>query len=71
MNLLVELIRSILNMPGEFAVVATHDPLSALLMAFGGLFVLVSVGYFGVLAFGAAANFVTGGPDAESREPTR
>jgi len=71
MSLLTDLVQSVLDMPGEFAAVATHDPLSALLMAFGGLFVLVSVGYFGVLTLGAAANFVTGGSDAEPREPTR
>ncbi|MEF8887987.1 MAG: hypothetical protein V5A30_09285 [Haloarculaceae archaeon] len=71
MSLLTDFVQSLLDMPGEFAAVATHDPLSALLVAFGGLFVLVSVGYFGVLTLGAAANLVTGGPDAEPREPMR
>ncbi len=71
MSLVTELIQSVLDMPGEFATVATHDPLSALLIAFGALFVLVSAGYFGVLTLGAAVNVLTGGPDAEPREPTR
>lgn len=71
MSLHSEFIQSLLDMPGEFATVATHDPLSALLVAVGGLLVLVSVGYFGALTLGAAANLVTGGPDAEPREPTR
>jgi len=71
MSLHTELIQSVLDMPGEFAAVATHDPLSALLVAIGGLLVLVSAGYFGILTLGAAVNLVTGGPDAEPREPTR
>ena len=71
MSLLADLIQSVLDMPGEFATVATHDPLSALLIVFGGLFVLVSAGYFGVLTLGAVVNVLTGGPDAEPREPMR
>ena len=71
MSLLTDFIQSVLDMPGEFATVATHDPLSALLVAVGGLFVLLSVGYFGILTLGAVANLVTGGPDAEPREPMR
>jgi hypothetical protein len=50
-----QLLDSVLRLPGEFAAVALHDPLSALLMAFGTLFVLVSVGYFGLLVLGALA----------------
>ena len=71
MSLLTDFIGSVLDMPGEFARVATHDPLSALLVAFGAVFVLVSVGYFGLLSAGALLNLVTGGPDAEPREPIR
>ena len=71
MSLLTDLVQSVLDMPGEFATVATHDPLSALLVAVGGLFVLASVGYFGVLTLGAVVNVLTGGPDAEPREPMR
>jgi hypothetical protein len=71
MSLLSDLIGSILETPGRFADVAAHDPLSAVLIAFGALFVFLSVGVFGYLTAGAAVDFLTGGDDAEPRQPIR
>ena len=71
MNLLVELVNSVLEMPGRFVEVALHDPLSALLIACGAAIVGASVAFFGYLVAGALANTVTGGPDAEPRQPSR
>ena len=46
-------------MPGHFADVAAHDPLGAVLLAFGTLFVAVSVGVFGYLSVGAFFSLFT------------
>jgi len=54
-----ELLDSIIEMPGQFADVAMHDPLSAVLMAFGALFVGLSVGAFGYLSLGALVEFLS------------
>jgi len=71
MNLLVETATSVLEMPGKFAEVALHDPLSAVLIACGAAVVGASVTVFGYLTVGALLNAVTGGPDAEPRQPSR
>jgi hypothetical protein len=63
-----QLLDSVVRLPGEFAAVALHDPLSAVLLAFGALFVLVSAGYFGLLVLGAVAELFTpspGGPPGQ------
>ncbi|MFB6298372.1 MAG: hypothetical protein ABEH56_07620 [Salinirussus sp.] len=70
MNLLVELIDSIVRMPGEFAAVASHDPLSALLMLVGTALVALPTAYLGYLVAGAAVDFVTADA-AEPRRPVR
>jgi hypothetical protein len=54
-----ELLDSIIAMPGQFADVAMHDPLSAVLIAFGGLFVTLAVGAFGYLSLGAFISFLS------------
>ena len=36
----VELVNSLIELPGHFADVAMHDPISAVLVAFGALFVV-------------------------------
>lgn len=50
-----QLLESVVRLPGEFAAVALHDPLSALLLAVGAILVGLSVGYFGLLVLGAVA----------------
>ena len=64
-----ELFQSILDMPAKFADVAMHDPLAALMMVFGSLFVAVSVGYFGLLALGSIADLFTPEAGGQPRQP--
>lgn len=71
MSIHVELITSLLEMPAKFAAVAAHDPVSALLMLVGAVLTLASSGVFGVLALRGLAAGVSGGPDAEPRQPSR
>ncbi len=66
-----ELFESVLRLPGEFAGVATHDPLSAVLMAIGTLVVSGTVGYVGYLVLGAAADLLNPTSDGEPRQPGR
>ena len=54
-----ELLNSVIEMPFRFAEVAMHDPLSAVLVAFGALFVGLAVGAFGYLTLGAAVAFLS------------
>ncbi|WP_254273252.1 hypothetical protein [Haloarcula marina] len=52
-GLLTELVQSIIDMPGRFVDVALADPLSAVLILFGALFVGVASAVFGYLSLGA------------------
>jgi hypothetical protein len=70
MSLVIELLRSIVRLPGEFAGVATHDPLSALLMLVGAVLVGLPSLVFGYLVVGAVADLFTG-DGAEPRRPAR
>jgi hypothetical protein len=54
-----ELLNSVIEMPFKFAEIAMHDPISAVLLAFGSLFVVASVGAFGYLTFGAVVDFLS------------
>lgn len=67
----VELVNSVVEMPGRFADVAAHDPVSAVLIAFGALFVTAAVGAFGYLSLGAFFSLFTVGsspsPPPEAR----
>jgi len=65
------LVQSILDMPGEFLSVATHDPLGAVLLAIGGLITTLSVAYFGLLTVGALADSLTPEPGGQPRRPGR
>lgn len=53
-SLLVELVQSIIDMPGKFIDIALFDPLSALLILVGALFVGAASAVFGYLTLGAA-----------------
>jgi len=67
---LTQLVDSIVQFPGEFVDVAMHDPLSAVLIAFGALFVTAASAVFGYLAAGAALSVFTidssGGPPQQA-----
>lgn len=56
---LTELLDSAIEMPFKFAEVAMHDPLSAILIAFGALFVGLAVGAFGYLTVGGIVAFLS------------
>lgn len=56
---LSELLDSAFEIGPQFADVATRDPLSAVLVAFGALFVFGAVLVMGYLTLGAIADFVT------------
>jgi hypothetical protein len=54
-----ELLNSVIEMPFRFAEVAMHDPISAVLIAFGTLFVAGAMGAFGYLTLGAVVDFLS------------
>jgi hypothetical protein len=66
-----ELLESVARLPFEFAEIATHDPLSALLMGVGSLIVAASVGGFGYLVAGAVVDLLTPTPGGEPDQPGR
>ncbi|MEF8775583.1 MAG: hypothetical protein V5A43_03645 [Haloarculaceae archaeon] len=58
MSLLSDLIGSLLEMPGTLGEVATTNPVSGVLMAFGALFLVLSLGYVAILLLGVIGNLV-------------
>lgn len=70
MCFVTELLRSIVRLPGEFAGVATHDPLSALLLLVGTVLVGLPSVFFGYLVLGAVADLFTR-DGAEPRQPAQ
>jgi hypothetical protein len=66
-----QLVDSIVAMPGHFADVAAHDPLSAALIGVGALVMAVTMGAFGYLSLGAFFSLFTvdtsQGPRREAR----
>lgn len=64
-----DLFQSILEMPGKFADVAMHDPLGAVMLTIGGIFVALSVGYFTLLTLGAILDLFTPEPGGQPRRP--
>lgn len=67
-GLLTQLIQSIVEMPARFADVALADPLSAILILFGTLFVGAASVVFGYLTLGAALSLVMR-PGSGGRSP--
>ena len=57
-SFLTELLNSILEMPGTFADVVTHDPISAVLVGLGALVIGVSLGVGAALVGGAMVDAV-------------
>ena len=60
-----ELLRSILELPGEFLEVATHDPLAAVLIAIGAVLVGGPMLVGGIYVAGAFLELVSSGPRGE------
>ena len=68
-SLVMELLDSIISFPDRFIDIALSDPLSALLIAFGALFVGASSAVFGYLTLGAAVDLIM--PDVSGQQPPR
>ncbi|MFC3478077.1 hypothetical protein [Halobacterium litoreum] len=66
---MVWVIDNVTSMVDHFATAASTDPLSAALIALGGLFVTVSAGAFGVLALGGLLSELV--PDAATKRTRR
>lgn len=64
-----ELFQSVLEMPGKFVDVAMHDPLSAVLLAIGGLITTLSVAYFSLLSLRSLVELFTPAPGGQPRQP--
>jgi Na+-transporting methylmalonyl-CoA/oxaloacetate decarboxylase gamma subunit len=71
-SFLTQLINSIVDMPGKFVDVMLHDPISAVLVGMGAVFVGLAVLAGGVLTLSAVVEFLTPGrPDREHRPQAR
>jgi|AntRauTorcE11898_2_1112593.scaffolds.fasta_scaffold17361_2 hypothetical protein len=64
-----QLVDSLVEIGPKFLEVATRDPIAGVLVAFGALFVFVSVAVFGGLTLGAVVDLLT--PSRTGREPRR
>ena len=58
MSLLSDLVQSIIDMPGEFADVATQGPIAGVLLLIGALLVVVPSLIFGYLTLGVLVDLV-------------
>lgn len=68
-SLAMELVQSIIDMPGRFIDIALTDPISAVLILIGAAFVGVSSAVFGYLSLGAALSLVTRPGGGQSPPP--
>jgi hypothetical protein len=64
-----ELFQSLLDMPGKFADVAMHDPLSAVVLTIGAILTTLAVAYFGLLVLGSVLDLFTPEPSGPPRRP--
>jgi len=68
-SLLMQLLQSILDMPGKFIDIALADPLSAVLILLGAVLVGAASAVFGYLTLGAAASLVVRPGSGPSQPP--
>jgi hypothetical protein len=66
-----ELLDSIIRLPNNFIDIITSDPLSALLILFGAVFVGGASAVFGALTLGALVDAVTPSSATEPRREAR
>ena len=59
LSILTDLIDSIVQFPSEITEVATQSPITAVLVAMGGLLIAISMGVFGYLSLGAVVSLVS------------
>lgn len=64
-----ELLNSLIDMPGKFADIAMHDPLSAVLLTVGAILTTLSVAYFSLLTVGSLLDLVTPEAGGPPRQP--
>lgn len=64
-----ELFQSLIDMPGKFADIAMHDPLSAVLLTVGAILTTLAVAYFGLLAAGSVLDLFTPEASGPPRRP--
>jgi hypothetical protein len=64
-----ELLQSLLDMPGRFADIALHDPLSAVLLTVGAILTTLAVAYFGLLVLGSVLDLFTPEASGPPRQP--
>lgn len=68
-NFFGQLVSSVFELVDMFGVIATAEPLSAILLIVGGLVLAVSIGVFGVLTLGAVLDPLK--PESLGRAPRR
>lgn len=61
MSPIVDLVQSVVDMPGKFVEVAMQGPVEATLVLFGAIFIAVPSAVFGYLVLGAAVDLVKPG----------
>lgn len=64
-----ELFQSLIDMPGRFADIALHDPLSAVLLTVGAILTTLAVAYFGLLVAGSVLELFTPELTGQPRQP--
>lgn len=64
-----ELFQSLIDMPGRFADIALHDPLSAVLLTVGAILTTLAVAYFGLLVAGSVLELLTPELTGQPRQP--
>jgi hypothetical protein len=68
-TLLMQLLQSIIDMPGKFIDIALFDPLSAVLILLGAVLVGAASAVFGYLTLGAVASLVVRPGSGPSQPP--
>ncbi len=68
-TLLMQLLQSIIDMPGKFIDIALYDPLSAVLILLGAVLVGAASAVFGYLTLGAVASLVVRPGSGPSQPP--
>lgn len=68
-SLLMQLLQSIIDMPGKFIDIALYDPLSAVLILLGAVLVGAASAVFGYLTLGAVASLVVRPGSGPSQPP--
>lgn len=66
-----QLFQSLIDMPGKFADIAMHDPLSAVLLTVGAIITTLTIGYFTLLVAGSVLDLFTPESSGPPQRPSR